>query len=45
MRNAVEPLLNIIFFYFAAVYYWMTVSVEVNGFEYNESDISAWVRT
>ncbi|XP_060764513.1 adhesion G-protein coupled receptor G2 isoform X2 [Neoarius graeffei] len=26
-----------------SVYYWMTISVEVNGSESNESDISAWV--
>ncbi|KAK2823366.1 hypothetical protein Q7C36_019966 [Tachysurus vachellii] len=28
-----------------SVYYWMTVNVEVNGSESNESDISAWLQT
>lgn len=27
-----------------AVYYWMTINVEVNGAESNESDISAWLQ-
>ncbi|XP_047661166.1 adhesion G-protein coupled receptor G4 isoform X2 [Tachysurus fulvidraco] len=27
-----------------SVYYWMTVNVEVNGSESNESDISAWLQ-
>ncbi|XP_053501214.1 adhesion G-protein coupled receptor G2 isoform X2 [Ictalurus furcatus] len=27
-----------------SVYYWMTISVEVNGAESNESDISAWLQ-
>ncbi|KAF4082101.1 hypothetical protein AMELA_G00147870 [Ameiurus melas] len=27
-----------------SVYYWMTINVEVNGAESNESDISAWLQ-
>ncbi|XP_046717249.1 adhesion G-protein coupled receptor G2 isoform X1 [Silurus meridionalis] len=27
-----------------SVYYWMTISVDVNGSESNESDISAWLQ-
>lgn len=40
MRNAVDQLL---LFLFVAVYYWMTISIEINGSESNESHISAWV--